>query len=294
MAAIIDRAADGSTRLRLRCLDPSRPLGDRLGRFRSTIAFSATLQPPEFFRARSGFPRETTRTVAFPPPFPPRNRLVRVVPDIVTTYRGRKRDLGKVAALIDAIAAARPGNYLVFFSSHQYLREVLGQVPPWRIGSDLLVQSRAMSEPARDRHLELLRESGSARILYAVQGGIFGEGVDYPGDMVRGVIVVGPGLPRFDMDAELVRRHFDELYQTGFDYAYVYPGMHRVIQAAGRLIRGPEETGVVVLLGERFARAQYQRLFPPDWYERTPQELVTGDLLAELREFWASRQPDPS
>ena len=288
MAALVDTTR-ASTRLRLICLDPSKPLGDRLRRFRSSIAMSATLQPFEFFRALSGFPSDTTRTVSYPPPFPSENRLVRVVPDVVTTFRGRKRDLGKVAKLIDEVAAARPGNYLAFFSSHRYLREVLTQVLPWRIGADVLVQSRSMDEEARDRTLEMLREPGSARILYAVQGGIFGEGVDYPGDMARGVIVVGPGLPRFDMASQLVRRHFDGLYQKGFEYAYVYPGMHRVIQSAGRLIRGPDETGVVVLVGERFARSQYQRLFPSDWYEQSPQELVTEDLLADLRAFWEAR-----
>ena len=146
-----------------------------------------------------------------------------------------------------------------------------------------------MSEEARARTLALLREPDSNRILYAVQGGIFGEGVDYAGGMAAGGIVVGPGLPRFDHEQELIREHFDRQYDRGFEYAYLYPGMHRVIQAAGRVIRSPDDMGIVVLLGERFGDSQYSGLFPEAWYETSPRELITNALAKDIRAFWKTR-----
>jgi DNA excision repair protein ERCC-2 len=275
--------------LRLLCLDPSSLLGKRLSAFHAAIAMSATLSPLDFFRDMLGFPIETTRTLSFPTPFPRQNRGVFVDPSFATTYRKRSGDAARIAKTADALALQRPGNYLVFLSSYSYQREVVAHVDRSRIGHDVLVQRRAMNEADRDRYLDLLREPGSNRILYAVQGGIFGEGVDYPGNMATAVIVVGPGLPRFDYEQELIREHFDQRYDKGFEYAYLYPGMHRVIQAAGRLIRSPNDVGVIVLLGERFADSQFTRLFPEDWYETTPRELITADLIGDVQAFWDAR-----
>lgn len=275
-----------SKRLRLLCLDPSSLLGRRLQSFHSVIAMSATLAPSEFFRDMLGFPAEDTGILEYPSPFPRQNRAVIVDPGFATTYRRRSGEARRIAETVDAIAREHPGNYLVFLSSHRYQSEVTRHIDATRIGKDVLLQKRFMSEEERDEYLALLREPDSRRILYAVQGGIFGEGVDYAGGMASGVVIVGPGLPRFDHEQELIREHFDYLYQKGFEYAYLYPGMHRVIQAAGRLIRSPDDVGVVVLLGERFADSRFTRLFPEDWYESSPRELVTNDLLGDVREFW--------
>jgi DNA excision repair protein ERCC-2 len=238
---------------------------------------SATLEPIEFFRDVLGFPPERTRAASFPSPFPRENRRVLIDPGFATTFRRRSKEAERIARTVEAIAALRRGNYLVFLSSHGYLEEVAACIDPRRLGNDVLAQPRGAGEEERDRILALLREPGSARILLAVQGGIFAEGVDYPGEMAVGVIVVGPGLPRYDYETELIRDHFENRCQMGFEHAYLYPGMHRVIQAAGRLIRGPEDEGVVVLLGERFADSRYARLLPADWYRSSPGELVTAD-----------------
>ena len=130
-------------------------------------------------------------------------------------------------------------------------------------------------------------------LLLAVQGGIFTEGVDYPGEMCVGVIVVGPGLPRLSFERELVKGHFDRVYGRGFEYAYLYPGMSRVIQAAGRVIRTATDKGVVVLVGDRFATPRYTSHFPRDWYVDDPRELVTDDPYGELTRFWATVDARP-
>ena len=287
-ASLLERGRK-TDQLRLLCLDPSSLLKEQLERFHAAIAISATLSPLEFFRDMLGFPHETTRTLAFPSPFPKQNRGIFIDPSFATTYRKRSAHAARIARTVDAIAREHRGNYLVFLSSHSYLREVVAHVEANRIGDDVLVQKRFMSEEARDRTLALLREPDSNRILYAVQGGIFGEGVDYAGGMAAGVIVVGPGLPRFDHEQELIREHFDRQYDRGFEYAYLYPGMHRVIQAAGRVIRSPDDVGIVVLLGERFGDSQYSGLFPEDWYETSPRELITNDLAKDIRAFWKTR-----
>ncbi len=285
-------AADGGPgghRLRVLALDPSVPLGRRIAAFHSAIAISATLEPLEFYRDVLGFPAERTRTFSFPSPFPEENRKVLVWDRVSTYFRSRSRDGGEVARIIEEVVSARPGNYLACFSSYAYLREVLAHFSP-SARERCVVQSPGMTEAERDGVLSALREPGSARTVLAVQGGIFTEGVDYPGDMLIGAIVIGPGLPAVTYDEERVREHFEDRYQQGFEYAYLYPGMNRVIQCAGRVIRSETDTGVIVLLGERFSRRQYSRLFPAHWYRSSPRELVSEDLRRDLEEFWGSRR----
>ena len=126
--------------------------------------------------------------------------------------------------------------------------------------------------------------------MLAVQGGIFAEGVDYPGEMLVGVIIVGPGLPRFDTAQELIRAYYDEHYEHGFAYAYLYPGMNRVIQAAGRVIRSETDVGIIALLGKRFAYGNYTALFPSHWYSNSPRELITRNHKQTLARFWARHE----
>jgi DNA excision repair protein ERCC-2 len=136
--------------------------------------------------------------------------------------------------------------------------------------------------------LQRLRQTADAPVLLlAVQGGIFAEGVDYPGDLLIGAIIVGPGLPRFDTEQELIRAYYDERYERGFAYAYLYPGMTRVIQSAGRVIRSETDIGVIVLVGKRFTYSNYSALLPAHWYAHAPRELVTRNYQRALEQFWA-------
>lgn len=267
------------------CKDASRFLHERLKGFHSVVAMSATLAPFAFYQDVLGFPTERTFTVEFPSPFPVSNRQVMVVPDISTAYRDRERDAPRTAQIIETIVSQHEGNYGVFFPSFAYLRLVRSwlQYPPQR----LIEQSEAMSEADRAAVLARLqqRQMGPV-VLLAVQGGIFAEGVDYPGDMLIGVIIVGPGLPRVDFEQEQIRDYYEEKYGQGFAYAYLYPGMNRVVQSAGRVIRSETDVGIIALLDKRFTYSNYNTLFPSHWYGKSPRELVTRNYQHTLTRFW--------
>lgn len=272
-------------KLKIFCKNPSRFLGERIAGFYAAIGMSATLVPPEFFREVLGFDRDTTRLVSFPSPFPQENRKVLVIPGVWTTYRLRRRSYEQTARVIEEIVSLKQGNYFVFFPSFEYL-EAVGE--HLRLPAFTLVrQERTMSEGQRARLLADLTKPGGAHVILAVQAGIFAEGVDYPGEMLIGGIIVGPGLPKYDFEQELMRQYFDERYGAGFEYAYLYPGMNRVVQSAGRVIRSETDRGIIVLLGERFARPEYSSLFPSDWYVYSPSELIVKDYVDEIRRFWA-------
>ncbi|MBN1918879.1 MAG: PD-(D/E)XK nuclease family protein [Verrucomicrobia bacterium] len=286
-SAIWDGAAGGVTsggRLKVLCKDPSRQLGERLDGCYAALGMSATLVPLTFYRDVLGFDRDRTRLVALPSPFPKEHRRVLVVGDVSTRYRHRSQSLERVARVIEQVAAARRGNTIVFFPSFEYLEAVAAHVVP--ASAVVLRQERFMSERARGELLDRLRQERGNHVVLAVQGGIFAEGVDYPGGMLIGVIVVGPGLPRVSFEQELMREYYAERYEMGFEYAYLYVGMNRVIQSVGRLIRSEHDAGVAVLIGQRFTTPPYAELMPPDWYEGSPLELVTYDVAGDVARFW--------
>lgn len=267
------------------CKDASRFLHQRLSGFHSVVAMSATLTPFGFYQDVLGLPADRTFTVECPSPFPPENRQLMVIPDVSTIYRDRQRDAPKVAHIVEDIVAQRTGNYAAFFPSFAYLN----QVRTWlqRPAYELIEQTESMTEADRIGVLRQLQQpSMISRLLLAVQGGIFAEGVDYPGDMLVGVMIIGPGLPRMDAEQELIRDYFEDHYGRGFAYAYLYPGMNRVIQSAGRVIRSATDVGVIALIGKRFSYSNYTALFPTYWYENSPRELVTRNYQKRLANFW--------
>ncbi|MGQ4809662.1 3'-5' exonuclease DinG [Candidatus Entotheonellaceae bacterium PAL068K] len=275
----------GDATFKILCKDASRFLHQRLTGFHSIIAMSATLTPFAFYQDVLGFPPDRTFTAEFPSPFPAENRKILVIPEVSTAYRDRQRDAPKVARIIETIVAQRPGNYIAFFPSFVYLR----QVRTWLqlSGHCLIEQSQTMTESDRTRVLHGLRQRHrETRLVLAVQGGIFAEGVDYPGEMLVGAIIVGPGLPRMDAEQELIRAYYEERYNQGFAYAYLYPGMNRVIQSAGRVIRSETDVGIIALLGKRFNYRSYAALFPSHWYGQSFRELVTRDYRQALERFW--------
>ena len=274
------------------CKDAARFLHQRLVGFHSVIAMSATLTPFEFYQDVLGFPPERTFTASFPSPFAAENRQILVVPEVSTTYRERQRDAPKVAHIIETIVSQRVGNYAAFFPSFEYLRLVRSwlQLP----AGCLIEQTESMAESDRTAVLRSLQHDRAESLLVlAVQGGIFAEGVDYPGNMLVGVIIVGPGLPRFDVEQELIRAYYEEHHGRGFAYAYLYPGMNRVIQSAGRVIRSETDVGIIALLGKRFAYSNYAALLPSHWYTNTPRELITRNYQHVLARFWARHSKLP-
>jgi len=276
----------GGESLKIVCKDPSRQLAQRLDGFHSVIAMSATLEPMEFYRQMLGFDPERTDRASFPSPFPKENRRIIVVPTVSTTFRARAAHYGKIANVIATTAASRLGNYMALFPSYDFLRGVAGLVPegPWEV----LVQEPKMTEQQRLSLLEALQESQPPKLIFAVQGGLFAEGVDYPGETLSGVIIISPALPQMSFERELMRQYYQERYGKGFEFAYLYPGMNRVIQSVGRLIRSETDRGVAVLVCQRFAQTQYSTLFPSDWSESMAGARAGYDLASELSAFWGA------
>jgi len=272
--------------LRVLCKDPARMLSQRLERFAGVVAMSATLVPDFFFRRVLGF-REEAVMASFDSPFPTENRRLLIVPSVSTRFRDRPRSIPGLVDAIAALAAARPGNYIVFFPSFAYLDMVR---PHLRGPFDLLRQDTSMDAAARDALLARLAErptdASESTVLLAVQGGIFAEGVDYPGEMLSGVMIVGPGLPRVSLERELMREYYQDKYDEGFNYAYLYPGINRVVQSAGRVIRSDTDRGVIVLAGQRFARYAYASNFPDQWREGHGRARLSRDLAQDLADFW--------
>jgi len=272
-------------RLKIHCLDPSGPVGHVLRRSKAVVGLSATLQPAEFFMAVLGLEEKDTDILAFPSAFPMDNRLIVVIGSVSTRYRYRQQFAKDIGDIISRIIAKKPGNYLVFFPSYTYLRMVqpFVQAP----GFLSVVQESGMTEDRRVQMVELLKGDRPV-LMYTVQGGIFSEGIDYLGQSVIGGIVVGPGLPQVSFETELLREYYDRTRSQGFEFAYLYPGMSRVIQSAGRVIRSPEDRGIIVLIGERFTQSPYIDLFPRDWYDRNPLEANVPDWEQAIEEFWTS------
>jgi DNA excision repair protein ERCC-2 len=280
--------AGPDTGLKLLCRDPSRLLGAVFKDLAGAICMSATLRPADFYERLLGLPPKRIRRVGQPSPFPPENRRVVVLPDVSTEYRRRDRDRAETARLVSETVRAVPGNVAVFFPSFAFRDRIaplldLGERP-------VLVQERAMPESARTELLDTLRRA-EGHALLGVLGGIFSEGVDLPGDALLAAVVVGPSLPQANLERRLLQQWFEERYDEGFRYAWLawlVPGLSRVVQAAGRVIRSPEDRGAVVLVGRRFVQRDYAAFFPDDW---TP--VRSRDPAAALAGLWGPAVESP-
>ncbi len=281
---VVERRSSG-IRLALICLDPARVLAPTFAAAHATVFLSATLSPIEAMERVLGLEKDRTSSLSLPPPFPPENRKVMILPQVRTTFAAREKNYGRIAALVAEMSGAHTGNDLVLFPSYKFLSEVAGVMP--RTRARLLVQRPELPDFERRRILEALASPPPEGILlFAVSGGMYAEGVDYPGELLSGVFVVSPALPQVSFERELLRRYFDEREEAGFAYAYLQPGMTRVVQAAGRLIRSETDRGVIVLMCRRFVEEAYARYLPRDWYDESPMELVTNRPAEEIREFF--------
>ena len=153
-----------------------------------------------------------------------------------------------------------------------------------------MIQRNDMTDYERNAILSILRDKPRrGNLILAVSGGMYAEGIDYQGDMLSGVMVVGPALPSVSFEQELLKQYYDELYGAGFEFAYLIPGMTRVVQSAGRVIRSETDVGVIALLCKRFTQESYTRYFPSDWYEESPRELVSKKPASEIRSFFEAK-----
>lgn len=254
----------GDTRaLAIRNLVPAPFLQARFADAASAACFSGTLAPFSFYRDTLGLP-ENTATLDVGSPFRSEQLDVRVAMDLSTRFRDRDQSLDALIDIVAAQFARRPGNYLAFFSSFDYLDSASAAferrhpgIPAWR-------QSRGMREAEREAFLARFAAGGQG-VGFAVLGGAFGEGIDLPGDRLVGAFVASLGLPQHNEPNEVMRERMDALFGDGYAYTYVYPGLQKVVQAAGRVIRSETDAGVLYLLDDRFAREEIRALLPAWW-----------------------------
>lgn len=295
---------DGDFMLKLFCVDPSRNLRQCMQKGRSTILFSATLLPIQYYKRLLGG-EPTDYEVYAKSTFDENRKALLIANDVTSRYARRsEEEFRRIARYIHEVVRQRHGNYMVFLPSHLFLEQVYNIFIEMYYDADTMeciVQEDYMSEAKREEFL--LRFQGnegceltdkinfaigetdeSILIGFCVMGGIFSEGIDLKRDSLIGVIIVGTGIPQIGCERQLLKEYFDAQGENGFDYAYRYPGMNKVLQSAGRVIRTAEDIGVVALLDERFLEQQYRRMFPREWSQ---YEVVNvAQISQKVENFW--------
>jgi len=257
-----DRQIQVST-LCLRNVVPQRFLAPRWAAKHAVVLFSATLSPPAFHLDMLGLPLDSRR-IDVRSPFSAEQLTVRVVRSISTRWRDRAASVQPIVQLISTQFAARPGNYLAFFSSFEYLQQVARSFTEQHGGVSVWLQERGMSENEREGFLQRFTPDGQG-VGFAVLGGAFGEGIDLPGSRLIGAFIATLGLPQVSAVNEEMQRRMQQRFGAGYAYTYLYPGLQKVVQAAGRVIRTTQDRGAVYLMDERFAQRDVQRLLPKWW-----------------------------
>ena len=273
-------------RLRLFCVNPAANLSEYLKKGRSAVFFSATLFPMLYYRELL-----TTETDAYgiyvQSPFSAKNRRILIGSDVSSRYTRRNHtEYRKIAEYISRCVWQRQGNYMVFFPSYRLMEDVY-QVYEEEFSVDwvrCIRQNSDMTEREREEFLEEFQSREGTLVGFCVLGGIFSEGVDLTGESLIGAIIVGTGLPQIGSEREILKEYYDRKKQSGFDYAYRYPGMNKVLQAAGRVIRTKEDRGVILLLDDRFLGRDYGEIFPREWKDRSSCRLNTVE--EAVSRFW--------
>lgn len=251
-------------KLRLLCLDPSHMLDVNMKKGISSVLFSATLTPLDYFSDVLGC--QKSNTVALNSPFEKENLCLIGIENINTRYENRKKSAPSVANIIRASIAGKKGKYIVYFPSYAYLEEVKDVFAEKYPKINLIVQRKSMSEKAKKEFLDAFDVKNDGTLVgFCVMGGSFSEGIDLRGERLIGAIIVGVGLPTISSELNIIKEYFDNTRENGYAYAYTYPGMNKVLQAAGRVIRSEDECGVVVLVDDRFATQEYKILMPEYW-----------------------------
>ncbi len=272
-------------RIKLFCVDTGSTVRAILGKGRGAVFFSATLSPLDYYKSILGGDG-TSEIIEVRSPFNPECLSVSIMDKISTRYSERERTLPAVSRVIAATLSARRGKYMVFAPSFEYLeglaRDFRAKYPKIKI----LEQRRDMSAKEKADFLDSFSsESEGYLVGFCVMGGIYSEGIDLVGDSLIGAVVVGIGMPSLSYEREAMAEYYEEKYEAGKQYAYIYPGMNRVLQAAGRVIRREEDRGVIVLIDDRFDDPIYKKSIPSLW---RGMEYVgdAKELNERLREFW--------
>lgn len=311
--AYTENESDGSFILKLFCMNPAVNLSECMARGRSSILFSATFLPIQYYKSLLGGTAEDYEAYA-KSVFDPEKKALYIGKDVTSKYTRRSElEYRNIAAYIHEIVKNRQGNYMVFLPSHVFLNEVYDAYMNFFCEEDkveCLIQEDYMSEQEREEFLDRFRENDNALcekrvtetelselirmeieyeeaktlIGFCVMGGIFSEGIDLKNDSLIGAIIVGTGLPQICNEREILKEFFGSRGENGFDYAYRYPGMNKVLQAAGRVIRTAEDVGIVALLDERFLEFSYQKMFPREWEHF--EVLGLENIAKRVEKFW--------
>ena len=278
--------ADGRFMLKLFCVDPSLNIQKRLDKGKSAVFFSATFLPVNYYKSLLSTKKDNYAIYA-DSTFDSKKRLLAMATDVSTRYTRRSRsEYERIAGYINAVVTQKIGNYMVFFPSYKMMNDVADiYCEKYADETELILQKNNMSEAEREEFLDRFsEESDRTLVAFGIMGGIFGEGIDLKNDRLIGAIVVGTGLPQISNERTILKDYYDAENGCGFDYAFRYPGINKVLQAAGRVIRTTEDTGVILLLDERFWQREYDLLYPREWSDRKPCNIANvGKLVAD---FW--------
>ena len=279
-----DFSEEGHFWLHLYCVRPAENLRQCLDCGTATIFFSATLLPVNYYKDLLTGNLEDYAVYA-KSPFDPANRLLLVGTDVSSRYPRRvASEYERMARYIHETVTVKTGNYLVFAPSYQVMEQVADRCVAYE-DMECIRQESGMEEEEREAFLkEFEKERNHSLVGFCVMGGIFSEGIDLTEDRLIGALIIGTGLPQVCREREIVKEYFDKKGMDGFAYAYQYPGMNKVLQAAGRVIRTEADRGMILLMDDRFATISYQRLFPREWEQHAYCQV--DSLAGQLQEFW--------
>jgi DNA excision repair protein ERCC-2 len=282
---ILERTEEKDFTVSIRCLDASRFLLSTIeDHAEACVFFSATLEPIHYYKqllsANKG------KDIKMLSSFPPKNLLLIAMDEISTRYADREDSVAKIVEAAKILVSGKPGNYILFFPSYQYLNMVRKALDLDGEHFEVIVQKKEMTSRERKDTIEMFHNaSEKTQVGMFVMGGVFGESIDLIGDMLSGVLIAGVGLPMLSPFNNILRSHFDEAFDSGFDFAYTFPGLNKVIQAVGRLIRSETDRGVALLLDDRFTSRKYMNLYPKEWsHLRIINDPVR--LRRAIHEFW--------
>ncbi|MBL4931476.1 ATP-dependent DNA helicase [Clostridium paridis] len=270
--------------LKLFCINPSKNLREGMNRSNSKIVFSATLSPGNYFIELLGGSEESYK-MSLPSPFPEKNLLTLIAP-ISTRYKHREATINKIISMILEFVKAKRGNYMCFFPSYKYMKQAQEILDSRNEDIIFIMQKDNMSEEDKEEFLKEFKEpKDKSQLGLCVLGGVFSEGIDLTGDSLIGAIIVGVGLPQISFEQDLIKDFFKEKGE-GYDYAYTYPGINKVMQAVGRVIRREEDKGATLLIDDRFISNKYLRLMPENWRDL---KIVRDkeDIIKEMDDFWS-------
>ncbi len=281
----------GEVAIKLFCLDPSFLIGEALKRGGSAVLFSATLTPLDYFRKILGG-CEGDGTVALGSPFDSRRLCLMTAVNVSTRYKNRQQSVQNIVGLISSFVSRKTGNYIVYFPSYKYLKDVFEPFAASHPDIAVLEQESSMTEESREEFLAGFQEHPTRTLVaFCVLGGVFSEGIDLKGSRLIGTVIVGVGLPQLNVQQDIIRDHFNGKNGLGYEYAYMYPGMNKVLQAAGRVIRCESDRGAVLLIDDRFGQYGYKKLFPKHWNNYRVVRDGAG-LEKMLDAFWAESPCD--